>query len=79
MGNDTTIDADTPGPTGYSVTAEAHCAFQALVSACMSELPRELDRYIGKVTFSSTSTAGEHAMLPVPAEGAGSRLRAQGA
>ncbi|KAK8138904.1 hypothetical protein PG984_002284 [Apiospora sp. TS-2023a] len=67
MGNDTTIDAaDTPGPTGYSVTAEAHCALQALVSACMLELPRELDRYIDKVTFSSTSNAGGKPCFPCP-------------
>lgn len=68
MGNDTTIDADTPGPnpTGYSVTAEAHCALQALVSACMSELPRELERYSDKVTFSSTSTAGSKPCFPCP-------------
>ncbi|KAK8124662.1 uncharacterized protein PG998_000421 [Apiospora kogelbergensis] len=66
MGNDTAIDADMPEPIVYSVAAEAHCALQALVSACMSELPRELDQYIDKVTFSSTSPAGDKPCFPCP-------------
>ncbi|KAK8056561.1 hypothetical protein PG993_001788 [Apiospora rasikravindrae] len=66
MGNDTTIDADTPGPVGYSVAAEAHCALQTLVTACMSELPRELEQYIDKVTFSSSSPTGKKPCFPCP-------------
>ncbi|KAK7951726.1 uncharacterized protein PG986_007454 [Apiospora aurea] len=66
MGNDTAIDADTPGPIGYSVAAEAHCALQALVSACMSELPRELGQYIDKVIFFSSSPTGDKPCFPCP-------------
>ncbi|KAK6841647.1 hypothetical protein PG987_002507 [Apiospora arundinis] len=66
MGNDTAIYADMPESIGYSVAAEAHCALQALVSACMSELPRELDQYIDKVTFSSTSPIGNKPCFPCP-------------